>query len=104
LDEEQYSYGEGVAQDYAEALLLLQLAAAQGYPTTLCNVGPCHEHGYSVAADVAEAVHWYMRAQTAGDPSAAGKLHRLGFGASGIAPLPATPMRQCTINHFFAAV
>jgi TPR repeat protein len=78
-----YSYCEGVAQDYAEALRLWQLAAAQGHPSALYNVGQCHEHGYSVAADVAEAVHWYRRAQAAGDISAAGKLHRLGFGASG---------------------
>jgi hypothetical protein len=99
-----YSYREGVAQDYAEALRLWQLAAAQGHPSALYSIGQCHEHGYSVAADVAEAVHWYRRAQAAGDPSAAGKLHRLGFGASGIAPLPAAPMRPSTIKHFFAAV
>jgi hypothetical protein len=45
------------------------IAAAQGHPSALYNVGQCHEHGYSVAADVAEAVHWYRRAQAAGVPS-----------------------------------
>jgi len=110
LDEAQnvlgfmYEKGYGVAQDYAEALRWYQLAAAQGHPWALYNIADCHEHGYSVAADVAEAVHWYRRAQAAGDTDAAGKLQELGFGASGIAPLQATPMRQCTLEQYFAAV
>jgi len=99
-----HSYGQGVAQDHAEALRLYQLAAAQGHAEALYDVAVCHQRGYSVAADVAEAVHWYRRAQAAGHPSAAGKLQELGFGASGIAPSTATPMRQSTIKQFFAAV
>jgi TPR repeat protein len=56
----------------------LHLAAAQGCPEALYEVAFFHEHGYGVAADVAEAIRWYRRAQTAGDPDAAGKLQELG--------------------------
>ena len=60
-------YKNAVAQDYVEALRLYQLAAAQGLPRALSKVAHCHEKGYGVAADAAEAIRWCRRAQAA-DP------------------------------------
>jgi TPR repeat protein len=65
-------------RNFAEALRLFQLAAAQGYPMALYNVAECHERGWGVAADLAEAICWYRRAQTAGFQPAENKLKRLG--------------------------
>jgi len=73
-----YSNGHGVAQDYAEALRLYQLAAAQAHPEALFMIALCHEFGWGVAADAAAAIRWYRRAQAAGNTNAAGKLQGLG--------------------------
>ena len=72
-----YYLGDGVARDYAEALRLYQLAAAQGYPTALFDVAECHEDGRGVRKNKAAAIRWYRRAQAAGHPRAAAELQRL---------------------------
>ena len=69
--------GLGVAQDYAEALRLFQLAAAQGHTLALFNVAYCYEEGQGVPKNKSEAIRWYRRAQAAGDVSGAWNLQRL---------------------------
>jgi len=73
-----YCCGNGVAQDYTEALRWWQLAAAQGFPAALYYAARCHENGDGVAADVSKAIRWYRRAQAAGDADVARDLERLG--------------------------
>jgi len=73
-----YHYGQGVAQDHAEALRLYQLAAAQGHPQSLFKVGEYHEEGRGVRKNKATAIRWYRRAQAAGFAEAAYALQRLG--------------------------
>ena len=68
----------GVARNYAEGLRLFHLAAAQGFPHALYGVAKCHECGWGVAADVAEAIRWYRRAEAGGDLDAPDKLLELG--------------------------
>jgi TPR repeat protein len=70
--------GQGVAQDYAEALRLYRLAAAQGYAMAQYNVGVMFENGEGVAQDRAEAVRWYRLAAAQGDADATAALKRLG--------------------------
>ena len=77
LDAAQYELGSMV-QYCAEGLRLFQLAATQGFPHALYGVAECHERGWGVAADVAEAIRWYRRAEAGGDPDAADKLQELG--------------------------
>ena len=72
-----YDFGYGVAQDYAEALRLFHLAAAQGHPGALFMVAGCYKDGQGVRKNKAEAIRWYRRAQAAGHPGAAYKLQRL---------------------------
>ncbi len=52
-------------------------AAAKGYPQALKEVAECHEYGFGVAANVAEAIRWYRRAQAAGHFRAVDGLDRL---------------------------
>jgi TPR repeat protein len=73
-----HSGGYRIAHDPAEGLRLFQLAAAQGCPEALSMVAECHQFGSGVASDVAEAIRWYRRAQTAGNADAADIILKLG--------------------------
>ena len=72
-----YNFGDGVPPNFAEALRLYQLAAAQGHPVALYYVASIHEEGKGVPKNKAKAIYWYMRAQAAGYPYAAAALQRL---------------------------
>ena len=83
--------GEGVAQDYAEAVRLYSLAAAQGHADSQVNLGTLFEsgegillldNGQGVGQDRAEATRWYRLAAAQGDARvknfATAALKRLG--------------------------
>ncbi len=72
-----YYNGEGVSQDFAEAVRLYQLSAAQGYPTALRHLGSFHECGEGVPRSKDEAIRLYRRALAAGYTDAAHDLQRL---------------------------
>jgi TPR repeat protein len=72
-----YYNGNHVPRDYTEALPWLMLAAAQGYPDSMYAVALCHEKGFGVVVNVAEAICWYKRSQAAGVLAAAAALRRL---------------------------
>ncbi len=55
----KYYYGQGVTQNYVEALKWYELAAAQGHATAQNNLGSMHKNGKGVAQDYAEALKWY---------------------------------------------
>jgi TPR repeat protein len=66
-----YDFGYGsVAQDYAEAVRLYRLAAAQGHATAQSNLGYMFYEGQGVAQDYAEAVRLYSLAAAQGDAGA----------------------------------
>ena len=74
----RFENGEGVAQDYAEALRLYKLAAKQGFTDAEYKLGRMYEFGCGVAArDLAEAVRWYERAAAKGEEKAKANLARL---------------------------
>ena len=62
--------GRGVAQDYAQALALYRLAAAQNFDEAQCTLGFMYEEGLGVAEDHAEALRLYQLAAAQGHPSA----------------------------------
>ncbi len=73
-----YDFGcGGVAQDYAEAVRLYRLAAAQGYADAQVNLGYMFEKGRGVAQDRAEAIRWYRLAAAQENAGAAAALRRL---------------------------
>src|SRR5260370_1187137 len=54
-----YAAGEGVRQDYAEALRWFRKAAAQGCALAQNRLGVMYERGIGVAQDYVEAYKWY---------------------------------------------
>ena len=68
----------GVAQDYAEAVRLYSLAAAQGHAYAQNNLGLMFENGEGVAQDRAEAIRWYRLAAAQGNAYATAALQQLG--------------------------
>ncbi len=61
-----YDRGEGVPQDYVEAMKWYRLAAAQGHADAQHNLALMYDRGEGVPQDYAEAVKWYRRAAVQG--------------------------------------
>src|SRR5438094_977528 len=70
-----YQTGQGVQQDYPEAVKWYRLAAEQECGPAQCNLGLCYETGRGVEQNVREAVKWFCRAARQGDKTA---QHNLG--------------------------
>ena len=62
----RYSVGQGVSQDYGEAVRWYRLAAGQGNATAQYNLGVRYDNGEGVPLDYAEAVRWYRLAAEQG--------------------------------------
>ena len=62
--------GEGVVQDYAEALRWYKLAAEKGFIGAQINLGSMYAQGQGVAQDYVRAHMWYNLAAVSGDSSA----------------------------------
>jgi TPR repeat protein len=59
---EKYYFGQGVPQDYAEAVRWYRKAAEQNHAEAQYALGYCYENGEGVEQDYVEAVRWYRRA------------------------------------------
>ncbi len=67
----------GAEQDYAEAVRLFSLAAAQGFANAQNFLGNMLERGQGVAQDTAEAIRWYCLAAAQGEVFALQRLDAL---------------------------
>ena len=65
-----YYRGEGVAQDFVEAVRWFHKAAEQGDAPAQYNLGVCYYFGRGVAQDFEEAFQWYRQAAEQGDAKA----------------------------------
>ncbi len=70
--------GQGVAQDYAEAVRLYSLAAAQGHEVAQHSLGWMFYNGHGVAQDRAEAIRLFRLAAAQGHAQAKVNLEALG--------------------------
>ncbi len=61
-----YHEGQGVPQDYAEAVKWFRLAAEQGNADGQYVLGSMYYKGHGVPQDYAEAVKWYRLAAEQG--------------------------------------
>ena len=61
-----YEKGQGVAQDYAQAVYWYRKAAEQGYAMAQSNMGVMYENGKGVEQDYAQAARWYRKAAEQG--------------------------------------
>ena len=67
---DMYLSGEGVPQDYVEAVRWFRLAAEQGYAEAQDKLGAMYMDGQGVPQDYAEAARWYLLAAEQGETSA----------------------------------
>ena len=77
-----YFVGQGVKQDYAEAVRWYRKAAEQGDSYAQCNLGACYENGEGVMKDLSTALHWYRLAAAQGDADATAKAAELDLAAA----------------------
>ena len=78
-----YQNGQGVAQDYQEAVKWFRRAAEQNDPVAQCYLGVCYMTGAGVPQEYSEAARWLREAAEQGDPAAQfnlGLLYETGAG------------------------
>ena len=80
-----YLSGQGVPQDYAEAVKWFRKAADQGLAIAQFNLGTCYANGQGVTTNYAEAVKWFRKAAKPEgnvfnqfDPGVAESIYNLG--------------------------
>lgn len=61
-----YRYGNGVPQDYRQAVSWYRKAAEQGSAEAQFNLGNLYRYGRGVSVDCEEAVSWYRKAAEQG--------------------------------------
>ena len=80
-----YVNGEGVSQNYTQAVKWYFMAAEQGNANAQYNLGYMYENGLGVSQDYSEAVRWYLKAAEQGDAEAQynlGYMYANGKGVS----------------------
>jgi TPR repeat protein len=80
-----YENGEGVAQDYKEAVRWFKLAAEQGFAQAQDNLGSRYVDGLGVAQDYKEAVRWFKLAAEQGFAQAQDDLGFMYYRGQGVA-------------------
>ena len=76
--------GDGVPENYAEAVKWFRLAAAQGYAGAQYNLGLMHHYGLGVPENLAEAVKLYRLAAKQGDADAQNNLGIMHANGDGV--------------------
>lgn len=71
-----YMRGEGVAQDYEEAMKCFKTAAGKDYAMAQYYMGQMFENGFGCDQDYREALQWY---QSAADQDYAPALNQIGY-------------------------
>lgn len=100
-----YDTGQGVGQDYGQALAWYQRAAEAGSASGMFNVGVMYDAGRGVARDPAEAARWYARAAAKGYGRAEYNLALLYQSGLGVQRDPgrARQLFQSAARHGIAA-
>ena len=81
---QMYREGNGVSQDYREALVWFRRAAAQGDAEAQYHIGKMYRGGEGVQRDFKMAVGWYEKAALQGHPMAQVNLGRMLFWGQGV--------------------
>ena len=80
-----YFFGNGIAQDFTEAVSWYRKAAEQGYAAAQDRMGVCYYWGSGVNQDYTEAVSWFRKAVEQGYPDAQfnlGSCYERGHGVT----------------------
>ena len=79
-----YSDGEGVPQDYVEAVKWYRKAADQGHVGAQGKLGAMYHFGQGVPQDYVKAVKWWRKAADQGNATAQFNLGRMYYFGLGI--------------------
>jgi len=79
-----YETGQGVPQDYAQAVAWYRKAADQGYASAQFNLGAMYRNGQGVPQDYGQAVAWYRQAAEQGDGAAQSLLGAMYQDGQGV--------------------
>jgi len=79
-----YDTGQGVPQNYTEAVKWYRLAAVQGNAVAQFNLGLIYAKGESVPQDYTEAAKWYRLAAEQGDTEAQANLGTMYINGEGV--------------------
>jgi hypothetical protein len=79
-----YNDGQGVAQDYNQAVVWYHKAADQGFSVAQYDLGNMYANGRGVAKDEAQAVAWYRKAAEQGFAMAQGNLGFMYYYGKGV--------------------
>jgi len=79
-----YAHGQGVPNNYAEAVKWWRKAALQGNPIAQYNLGLMYGAGLGVSKDYDEAFRWYRRAALQGDAKAQYELGVMWANGHGV--------------------
>lgn len=80
----EYFLGQGVKQDYVEAIKWLRKAAAQGRSDAMCFLGRAYQEGYGVKRDYVEAVNWFRKGAERGNVPAQFNLANCYYNGQGV--------------------
>ena len=79
-----YRKGQGVPQDYGEAVKWYRIAAEQGLRLSQFGLGLMYDIGWGVPQDYTEAVSWYRKAGNQGQVLAQAKLGAMYLEGNGV--------------------
>ena len=71
-----YYHGQGVAQNYKEAIKWWEIAADQGYADSQYNLGSIYANGIGNEKDPRKAIQWWTLAANQGDIEAKNALEQ----------------------------
>ena len=100
---EFYLRGDGVVQDYEQAVDWLCQAAKAADPKAQATLGRCYASGLGVPKDEKQAFLWYQRAALQGEKSAQLQLSDMYLKGTGVAKNREKAVywrRRCTENYF----
>lgn len=100
---EFYLRGDGVAQDYEQAVDWLCQAAKAADPKAQEALGRCYASGLGVPKDEEQAFLWFLRAALQGEKSAQLQLSDMYLKGTGVAKNREKAVywrRRCTENYF----
>ena len=79
-----YFHGQGIEQDYAQALEWYRKAADLGETDSMINIGGMYLYGQGVEQDYTQALEWYEKAADLGKENAMGWLGYLYYNGLGV--------------------
>ncbi len=80
-----YENGDGIGQDYTEAMVWYKKAAEAGNADAMNNIGYMYENGRGAEQNVSTAMDWYKKAAELGNASAMSNIGVLYYTGKGVA-------------------